>query len=74
MCSWVLIANGKENSENPGRCTMVPPCQLFEIHGSKFKLYPVCHLSQASVLRITHSVFFFGVGKDPFNGFFAPCI
>ena len=44
--------------------------QLFQIHGSKLKLYPVCHLGQASVLCITHSVFFFGVRKDAFNGLF----
>ena len=47
-----------------------PCCQLFQVHGSKLKLHPVCHLGQASVLRITHRVFLFGVRKDPFNGLF----
>ena len=48
----------------------LPGGQLFQIHGSKLKLHPVRHLGQASVLRITHSVFFFGVCKDAFNGLF----
>ena len=40
------------------------PCgQLFQVHGSKFKLHPVRHLGQASVLRITHAVLFLGIGK-----------
>lgn len=47
-----------------------PICKLFQIHGSKFKLHPVRNLGQASVLCITHSVFFFGVCKDAFNGLF----
>ena len=50
----------------------LPGCQFFQIHGSKFKLHPVRHLGQASVLRITHSVFFFGVCKDTFNRLFTP--
>ena len=47
---------------------------VFEVHGSKFKLDPVGNLGQASVLRITHGVFFLGVGKDPFNGLFPPLV
>ena len=50
----------------------LPGCQLFQIHGSKLKLHSVRHLGQASVLRITHSVFFFGVCKDTFNRLFTP--
>ena len=51
------------------------PCgQFFQVHGSKLKLHPVCDLSQASVLRITHRVFFLGVREDPFNGLFAPLV
>ena len=46
-----------------------PGGQLFQVHGSKFKLHPVCHLGQASVLCITHGVFFFGIRKDTLNGF-----
>ena len=54
-----------------GRVIPFPPRQFFEVHGSKFKLHPVCHLSQASVLRITHGVFFFRIRKVLFNRFFA---
>ena len=49
-------------------------CQLFQIHGSKLKLHPVRYLSQASVLCITHRVFFLGIGKGPSNGLFAPLV
>ena len=52
----------------------VPPtpiCQLFQVHGSKFKSDPSCDGGQASVVCITHRVFLFRVCKDPFNGFFA---
>ena len=52
----------------------LPGGQLFQIHGSKLKLHPVRHLSQASVLRITHRVFFLGVREDPFNGFLSALI
>ena len=31
-------------------------------------------MGQASVLGIMHGVFFLGVGKDPFNGFFPPLV
>ena len=48
--------------------------QFFEVHGSKFKLHPVGNLSQASILRMTHGVFFLGVCKDPFNGLFSPLV
>ena len=56
--------------------TRAPTCygQLFQIHGSKFKLDPVCNLGQASVLSIAHGVFFLGVGKDSFNGLLAPLV
>ena len=46
-------------------------CEFFEIHGSKFKPYPIRDLGEAAVGGITHSVFFFRIRKDPFNGFFA---
>ena len=46
----------------------------FQVHGNKLKLHPVRHLSQASVLCITHRVFFLGVREDPFNGFFSALI
>ena len=48
----------------------LPGGQLFQIHGSKLKLHPVRHLGQASVLCITHSVLFFSICKDTFNGLF----
>ena len=46
-----------------------PICQLFQIHGSIFQPDPSCNRSQTSVVRITHRVFFFRIGKDPFNRF-----
>ena len=46
-------------------------CEFFEIHGSKFKPYPIRDLGEAAIGGITHSVFFFRIRKDPFNGFFA---
>ena len=49
----------------------VPFCKLFQIHGSKFKLHPVCNLSQACVSGITHTMFLFGICEDSFNGFFS---
>ena len=51
-----------------------PGGQLFQIHGSKLKLDPSCDAGQASVVGITHGVFFFCVGKDPFNGLFPPLV
>ena len=48
-----------------------PNGQLFQIHGSKFKLHPVCHLGQASVLRVTHPVFFLRIGKHTLNLLFS---
>ena len=63
---------GKKNrKQEMVRVIPFPSCQFFEVHGSKFKLHPVCHLGQASVLCITHGVFFFRVRKGPFNRFFA---
>ena len=67
---------GQDQEEGKGR-NSVPPQpsgQLFEVHGSKFKLDPVGYLGQASVLSIAHGVFFLGVGKDPFNGLLAPLV
>ena len=52
----------------------LPNSQLFEVHGSKLELHPVCHLGQASELGITHGVFLLGVRKDPFNGLLAPLV
>ena len=51
-----------------------PICQLFQIHGSKFKPDPSRDGGQASVVCITHRVFLLRIRKDPFNGFFALCI
>ncbi len=36
-----------------------PYCQLFQIHGSKFKLHPVCYLSETSVVGVSHLMLFF---------------
>ena len=48
-----------------------PPCQLFEVYGSKFEPHPVRDLGQTTVVSIPHGMLFFGISKDPFNGFFA---
>ena len=41
----------EESVENQEMVLVVPPpcCQLFQVHGSKLKLHPVCHLCEASV-------------------------
>ena len=51
-----------------------PSSQLFEVHGSKFKPHPFGDLGQTSIKRIAHTMLFFGIGKDPLNGFFAFCV
>ena len=64
----IYRANKRENSEETG-VIPTPICQLFQIHGSKFKPDPSCDGGQASVVCITHRVFLFCVRKNPFNGF-----
>ena len=51
----------------------IPFSELFQIHGSKTKLHPVCDLSQACVSGITQTMLLFGICKDALNGFF-PCL
>ena len=41
--------------------------RIFSSSWQQTSLHPVCDLSQASVLRITHRVFFLGICKDPFD-------
>ena len=48
-----------------------PNCQLFQIHGSKLQPHPGSNPSQASMVCISHAVFFFCVCKDSFNGLLA---
>ena len=73
---WVSNIYERKNSKAKQGQQVPPfPCgQLFQVHGNKLKLHPVRHLSQASVLCITHRVFFLGVREDPFNGFFSALI
>ena len=69
---WVSNIYERKNSKAK-RGQQIPPFpygQLFQVHGSKLKLHPVCDLSQASISCITHSEFFFGIRKDTFNGLF----
>lgn len=47
------------------RAVPEPICQLFQIHGSIFKPGPLRNAGQASVVGITHRVFFFGIRKYP---------
>ena len=51
-----------------------PICQLFQVHGSKFKPDPSGDGGQASVICITHRVSLLRSRKDPFEGFFSLCI
>ena len=46
----------------------------FEVYGSEFKPHPFGNLDQATVLGITHGVFFFCVCKDPLNRFLSFCV
>lgn len=48
-----------------------PYCQFFQIYGNKLKLHPVCHLGQASVLRVTHAVLLLRVGKHTLDFLFS---
>ena len=47
----------KNNEKEMGKGSPpLPFRQLFQIHGSKFKLHPVSHLGEASVLGITQLI------------------
>ena len=73
---WVSNIYERKNSKTK-RGQQIPPfpCgQFFQVHGSKLKLHPVRYLGHASVLRITHRVFFLGVCEDPLNGFLSALI
>ena len=67
--------NKGDNARKQGILLILPTpfCKLFQIHGSKSKLHPVCNLSQACVSGITHTVLLFGIRKDTLYGFF-PCL
>ena len=49
----------------------LPNCELFQVHGSKFKPHPIRYLGQACVSCVSHAMLFLGIRKDPFNGFLA---
>ena len=65
--------NGGEKGEKAVEKGVLPTpfCQLFQVHGSIFKPHPACDPGQTSMMRVTHCVFFFCIGKDPFNRLFA---
>ena len=44
---------------------------FLQIHGSKFKIHPVCCLSQASVLCVAHTVLCLRIGKHTLNLLFS---
>lgn len=48
-----------------------PSGQFFQIHGNKLKLHSVCHLGQASVLRVAHTMLFFCIRKHTLNLLFS---
>ena len=70
---YVFLGKNKPNCGEKG-VVPTPICQLFQIHGSIFKPDPSRDCGQTSVVCITHGVFLFRVGKDPFNRLFALCI
>ena len=72
-CKGKVSRGKKEQKSNPGKVKgfAVPKSKLFEIHGSKFEPHPVRNSGQATVVGIAQTVFFLGIGKDSFNGFFA---
>jgi len=57
----------EKDREKAGKGWVIPRpcCQLFEVHSSELKPDPLRDSGQASVMRITHSVFFFRVSKHP---------
>src|SRR5699024_5799884 len=61
----------KENKSERRRSFPTPNRQLFQVHGSKLKLDPSCDAGQASVVGITHGVFFVCVGEDPLDRYLA---
>ena len=65
--------NGEEKSEEmlKTRSIPTPHCQLFQIHGSIFKPHPVCDSGQTSMMRISHSVLLFCIGKYALYCFFS---
>ena len=49
----------------------LPNCELFQVHGSKFKPHPIRYMGQACVSCISHTMLCLGFSKDLFNGFLA---
>lgn len=48
--------------------------EFFEVKRGEFELDPCSNSGQPSIWGITHSVFFFGVSEDTFNGLGAQCV
>ena len=65
------IRGRKEEIQEKGPGFTVAKSQLFKIHGSKLEPHPRSDSGQATVVCVTHTMFFLCVRKDPFNGFFA---
>lgn len=76
VAAGLLVHMAGKSREDQKKETLLPfPIgQLFQLHGNEIKLHPVCHLSQASVLCITHCMLFFGVCKNAFNGLSPPLV
>ena len=49
----------------------LPNCELFQVHGNKFKPHPIRYLGQACVSCVSHAMLFLGIRKAPFNGLLA---
>ena len=65
-----MCTSRKQQERETGLGLCFPSGQLFEVHGSKLKPHPFGDLGQTSIKRIAHTMLFFGIGKDPLNGFF----
>lgn len=49
----------------------LPNCELFQVHGSKFKPNPICNMGKTSVRCVSHTIFFFCVCKYTLYCFFS---
>lgn len=56
------------------RCIPLSGGQLFEIHGSKFKLRPVGYLGEASVLRVAHPMLIFHISEHALDFLFSQSV
>ena len=70
---WRFTIKGSKNHDIGSKIGSIPlpNSNLFEIHGSIFKPHPSRNPGQTSVVRITHGVLFFCIGKNTLYGLFS---